>query len=173
MFDWAQRRSCERHVEENWERRPGCRGARRRIRMDDSEHQRLRNRVESLKSLALLNVLTLFGLAAAWIVSEAFVDRAMLPGLGIWTGSQAYTSSSAVTVLPPPAPSIVQYAGRGARRRQHFSASPTATRTSSTRPAATSTVQPDRKRSSRSPRRAVEVGSGTSRCHPSLPHGSA
>lgn len=65
---------------------------------------------DSLKSLTLLDVVTLLGLTAARIVSEAFIYRAMLPGLGIWIGTQAYTSSSAVTVLPPPAPSIVQYA---------------------------------------------------------------
>ena len=65
---------------------------------------------ESMKSLTLLDVTVLVGLTAARIVSEAFIYRAMLPGLGIWTGSLAYTSSSAVTVLPPPAPSIVQFA---------------------------------------------------------------
>ena len=64
----------------------------------------------SLKSLTLTDVAVLVALTVARIVSEAFIYRAMLPGLGIWTGSQAYTSSSAVTVLPPPAPSIVQYA---------------------------------------------------------------
>ena len=66
--------------------------------------------LDSLKSLTLLDVVTLLGLTAARIVSEAFIYRAMLPGLGIRTGTRAYTSSSAVTVLPPPAPSTVQYA---------------------------------------------------------------
>jgi uncharacterized membrane protein YbhN (UPF0104 family) len=65
---------------------------------------------DSLKSLTLANVAVLLLLTAFRTGSEALVYRAMLPGLRLWPGSQAYLSSSAVTMLPPPAPSVVQYA---------------------------------------------------------------
>jgi uncharacterized membrane protein YbhN (UPF0104 family) len=65
---------------------------------------------DSLKSLTLANMAVLLLLTAFRTGSEALVYRAMLPGLRLWPGSQAYLSSSAVTMLPPPAPSVVQYA---------------------------------------------------------------
>lgn len=65
---------------------------------------------DSLKSLTLANFAVLLLLTACRTGSESLVYRAMLPGLRLWPGSQAYLSSSAVTMLPPPAPSVVQYA---------------------------------------------------------------
>lgn len=65
---------------------------------------------DSLKTLTLANVVVLLGLTAMRTATEALVYRAMLPGLRLWPGSQAYLSSSAVTMLPPPAPSVVQFA---------------------------------------------------------------
>jgi uncharacterized membrane protein YbhN (UPF0104 family) len=64
---------------------------------------------DSMKSLTLANMAVLLLLTACRTGSEALVYRAMLPGLRLWPGSQAYLSSSAVTMLPPPAPSVVQY----------------------------------------------------------------
>jgi len=65
---------------------------------------------DSLKSLTLANIVVLLALTALRTVTEALVYRAMLPGLSLRAGSQAYLSSSAVTMLPPPAPSVVQFA---------------------------------------------------------------
>jgi uncharacterized membrane protein YbhN (UPF0104 family) len=65
---------------------------------------------DSLKTLTLANLAVLLLLTACRTGSESLVYRAMLPGLRLWPGSQAYLSSSAVTMLPPPAPSVVQYA---------------------------------------------------------------
>jgi uncharacterized membrane protein YbhN (UPF0104 family) len=63
-----------------------------------------------LQSLTATDVAVLLALTATRILTEALIYRAMLPGLRLWAGSQAYTSSSVVTVLPPPAPSVIQYA---------------------------------------------------------------
>ena len=66
---------------------------------------------EALTSLTLTNLLVLTLLSALRIPTEAMVYRAMLPGLRILRGSEAYLSSNvAANVMPPPAPSIVQYA---------------------------------------------------------------
>jgi uncharacterized membrane protein YbhN (UPF0104 family) len=65
---------------------------------------------DSLATLTLANVAVVLGLSGLRTLTEALVDRAMLPGLRLWPGSQAYLSSSAVTMLPPPAPSVVQFA---------------------------------------------------------------
>jgi uncharacterized membrane protein YbhN (UPF0104 family) len=64
----------------------------------------------SLQSLAASDIAVLLVLTASRILTEALIYRAMLPGLRLWAGSQAYTSSSVVTMLPPPAPSVIQYA---------------------------------------------------------------
>jgi uncharacterized protein (TIRG00374 family) len=66
---------------------------------------------EALTSLTLTDLLVLTLLSALRIPTEAMVYRAMLPGLRILRGSEAYLSSNvAANVMPPPAPSIVQYA---------------------------------------------------------------
>ncbi|MGI9585604.1 MAG: hypothetical protein ACR2N7_08445, partial [Acidimicrobiia bacterium] len=66
---------------------------------------------EALTNLTATDLLLLTLLFTLRIPTEAMVYRAMLPGLGISTGSQAYLSSNvAANVMPPPASSIVQYA---------------------------------------------------------------
>jgi hypothetical protein len=55
-------------------------------------------------------VVVLPGLALARIPTEALMYRAFLPGLRLRRGTEAYLSSNlAGQVLPPPAPSVVQY----------------------------------------------------------------
>ena len=55
-------------------------------------------------------VVVLVGLGLARVPTEALIYRAFLPGLRLWRGSEAYLSSNlAAQVLPPPAPSVVQY----------------------------------------------------------------
>jgi uncharacterized membrane protein YbhN (UPF0104 family) len=52
----------------------------------------------------------LLALALARVPTEALMYRAFLPGLSLWRGTEAYLSSNlAGQVLPPPAPSVVQY----------------------------------------------------------------
>jgi uncharacterized membrane protein YbhN (UPF0104 family) len=66
---------------------------------------------EALTSLTLTDLLVLTLLSALRIPTEAMVYRAMLPGLRILHGSEAYLSSNvAANVMPPPASSIIQYA---------------------------------------------------------------
>ncbi len=55
-------------------------------------------------------VVVLVGLGLARIPTEALMYRAFLPDLSLWRGTEAYLSSNlAGQVLPPPAPSVVQY----------------------------------------------------------------
>ncbi len=55
-------------------------------------------------------VVILVALALGRIPTEALMYRAFLPGLALWRGIEAYLSSNlAGQVLPPPAPSVVQY----------------------------------------------------------------
>jgi uncharacterized membrane protein YbhN (UPF0104 family) len=67
--------------------------------------------VDALRSLTWANLALLTALTALRVVTEALVYRAMLPGLRIWPGSEAYLSSNvAANFLPPPAPSVIQFA---------------------------------------------------------------
>jgi putative heme transporter len=64
----------------------------------------------ALTELDAWEVAVLLGLALARIPTEALMYRAFLPGLGLWRGTEAYLSSNlAGQLLPPPAPSLVQY----------------------------------------------------------------
>ena len=64
----------------------------------------------ALTELDAWEVVVLLGLALARIPTEALMYRAFLPGLRLWRGTEAYLSSNlAGQVLPPPAPSVVQY----------------------------------------------------------------
>jgi uncharacterized membrane protein YbhN (UPF0104 family) len=64
----------------------------------------------ALTELDAWEVVVLFGLGLARIPTEALMYRAFLPGLRLWRGTEAYLSSNvAGQVLPPPAPSVVQY----------------------------------------------------------------
>ena len=66
---------------------------------------------EALTSLTWQDLLVLGLLAVLRVPTEAMVYRAMLPGLRIAAGSEAYLSSNvAANVMPPPASSVVQYA---------------------------------------------------------------
>jgi uncharacterized membrane protein YbhN (UPF0104 family) len=65
---------------------------------------------DSLEQLDGWEVLILLGLALIRVPSEALLYRALLPGLGMWRGNEAYLSSNLAGQLgPPPAPSLVQY----------------------------------------------------------------
>ena len=65
---------------------------------------------DALEQLDLVEVVVLLGLGLARVPTEALMYRAFLPGLGFWRGIEAYLSSNlAGMVLPPPAPSVVQY----------------------------------------------------------------
>jgi uncharacterized membrane protein YbhN (UPF0104 family) len=66
---------------------------------------------EALTSLTWEDLLVLGLLSVLRVPTEAMVYRAMLPGLRIAAGSEAYLSSNvAANVMPPPASSVVQYA---------------------------------------------------------------
>ncbi|MFW2382901.1 MAG: lysylphosphatidylglycerol synthase transmembrane domain-containing protein [Acidimicrobiales bacterium] len=66
---------------------------------------------DALTSLSGTDLLVLTLLSVLRVPTEAWVYRAMLPGLRIGHGSEAYLSSNvAANVMPPPASSIVQYA---------------------------------------------------------------
>ena len=65
---------------------------------------------DALTELDGWEVAALLGLGLARVPTEALMYRAFLPGLSLWRGTEAYLSSNlAGQVLPPPAPSIVQY----------------------------------------------------------------
>jgi uncharacterized membrane protein YbhN (UPF0104 family) len=65
---------------------------------------------DALTELDAWEVVVLLGLAIARIPTEALMYRAFLPGLRLWRGTEAYLSSNlAGQMLPPPAPSVVQY----------------------------------------------------------------
>jgi uncharacterized membrane protein YbhN (UPF0104 family) len=64
----------------------------------------------ALRELDGWEVVALGGLGLGRIPTEALMYRAFLPGLSLWRGTDAYLSSNlAGQVLPPPAPSVVQY----------------------------------------------------------------
>jgi hypothetical protein len=64
----------------------------------------------ALTELDAWEVVVLLGLALGRIPTEALMYRAFLPGLRLWRGTEAYLSSNlAGQMLPPPAPSVVQY----------------------------------------------------------------
>jgi uncharacterized membrane protein YbhN (UPF0104 family) len=64
----------------------------------------------ALTELDAWEVVVLLGLALARIPTEALMYRAFLPALRLRRGTEAYLSSNlAGQVLPPPAPSVVQY----------------------------------------------------------------
>jgi uncharacterized membrane protein YbhN (UPF0104 family) len=65
---------------------------------------------DALTELNAWEVAVLLGLAIARVPTEALMYRAFLPGLRLWRGTEAYLSSNlAGQMLPPPAPSVVQY----------------------------------------------------------------
>jgi len=66
---------------------------------------------DAITGLSWAQLLALLALTILRVPTEAAIYRAMLPGLRLWPGSQAYLSSNvAANVMPPPAPSIIQYA---------------------------------------------------------------
>lgn len=66
---------------------------------------------EALTSLTLQDLIVLSFLSIIRVPTEAMVYRAMLPGLSLRTGSEAYLSSNvAANVMPPGVSSVVQYA---------------------------------------------------------------
>ena len=65
---------------------------------------------DALTELDGWEVAALLALGLARVPTEGLMYRAFLPGLSFWRGTEAYLSSNlAGQVLPPPAPSIVQY----------------------------------------------------------------
>ena len=65
---------------------------------------------DALTELDGWEAVVLLGLGLGRVPTEALMYRAFLPGLGLWRGTEAYLSSNlAGQVLPPPAPSVVQY----------------------------------------------------------------
>ncbi|MDH3752725.1 MAG: lysylphosphatidylglycerol synthase domain-containing protein [Acidimicrobiia bacterium] len=65
---------------------------------------------EAMTSLTWEELLLLCLLTLLRVPTEAMIYRAMLPGLRLLLGSEAYLSSNvAANVLPPPAPSVIQY----------------------------------------------------------------
>jgi uncharacterized membrane protein YbhN (UPF0104 family) len=66
---------------------------------------------DALTSMTWQDLLVLSVLAIVRVPTEAMVYRAMLPGLSLRVGSEAYLSSNvAANVMPPGASSVVQYA---------------------------------------------------------------
>jgi len=66
---------------------------------------------EAIKGLTWWEFLVLLLIAIGRIPTEAMIYRALLPGLHLRVGTEAYLSQNfAGTVLPPPTSSIVQYA---------------------------------------------------------------
>jgi hypothetical protein len=65
---------------------------------------------DAITSLSWWQFLVLFGLSVARIPTEAMIYRALLPGLSLRVGSEAYLSQNFAGLLPPPSSSIVQYA---------------------------------------------------------------
>jgi uncharacterized membrane protein YbhN (UPF0104 family) len=65
---------------------------------------------EALTALDAWEIAVLLGLGLARVPTEALMYRAFLPGLSLRRGTEAYLSANlAGQVLPPPAPSVVQY----------------------------------------------------------------
>jgi putative heme transporter len=65
---------------------------------------------DTLEELNAPEVAVLAALALGRVPTEALMYRAFLPGLSLWRGSAAYLSSNlAGQLLPPPAPSVIQY----------------------------------------------------------------
>jgi uncharacterized membrane protein YbhN (UPF0104 family) len=65
---------------------------------------------DALAELDVWEVAALLGLGLARVATEALMYRAFLPGPSLWRATEAYLSSNlAGQVLPPPAPSVVQY----------------------------------------------------------------
>jgi uncharacterized membrane protein YbhN (UPF0104 family) len=66
---------------------------------------------DAITSLSWQQLLVLLLLTTLRVPTEAAIYRAMLPRLGFRAGSEAYLSSNvAANVMPPPAPSVIQYA---------------------------------------------------------------
>jgi uncharacterized membrane protein YbhN (UPF0104 family) len=65
---------------------------------------------EAISTLSWWEALVLFGLGVARVPTEAMIYRALLPGLSLKVGSEAYLSQNFAGLLPPPSSSIVQYA---------------------------------------------------------------
>jgi uncharacterized membrane protein YbhN (UPF0104 family) len=66
---------------------------------------------DAITGLTIQQLLVLLALTTLRVPTEAGIYRAMLPELGWRAGSEAYLSSNvAANVMPPPAPSVIQYA---------------------------------------------------------------
>jgi uncharacterized membrane protein YbhN (UPF0104 family) len=65
---------------------------------------------DAIKTLSLWEFGVLFVLGVARVPTEAMIYRALLPGLSLKVGSEAYLSQNFAGLLPPPGSSIVQYA---------------------------------------------------------------
>jgi uncharacterized membrane protein YbhN (UPF0104 family) len=65
----------------------------------------------AIKGLSVSQFLVLLGLGLVRVPTEALIYRALLPGLGLWRGTEAYLSSNlAAQVIPPPGAEVVRYA---------------------------------------------------------------
>ena len=65
---------------------------------------------DALTELDAREIAVLLGLGLTRVPTEALMYRAFLPRLSLWRGIEAYLSSNlAGQLLPPPAPSVVQY----------------------------------------------------------------
>ncbi|MGI9611264.1 MAG: lysylphosphatidylglycerol synthase domain-containing protein [Acidimicrobiales bacterium] len=66
---------------------------------------------EAISGLTWFDLVLLLTLSALRVPTEAMLYRAMLPGLRLAAGSGAYLSSNAAAnFMPPPAPTVIQYA---------------------------------------------------------------
>jgi uncharacterized membrane protein YbhN (UPF0104 family) len=66
---------------------------------------------DAMTNLTATDLVWLVVLSVLRVPTEAMIYRAMLPGLGLRAGSGAYLSSNAAAqFMPPPAPSVIQYA---------------------------------------------------------------
>ena len=66
---------------------------------------------DAIKGLSIWQVLVLLALGMIRVPTEALMYRALLPGLGLWRGTEAYLSSNlAAQVIPPPGAEVVKYA---------------------------------------------------------------
>ena len=64
----------------------------------------------AIKGLSWWELLVLLAFSVARVPTEAMIYRALLPGLHLRVGSEAYLSQNFAGLLPPPASSVVQYA---------------------------------------------------------------
>lgn len=66
---------------------------------------------DAIKGLEAWQFLVLLALGVVRIPTEALMYRALLPGLGLWKGTETYLSSNlAAQFIPPPGAEVVKYA---------------------------------------------------------------